>query len=167
MAGQACGDHTMRNGDAAFLQLGTEVYEMKGYRPEFRVIANNKMYEVDRNPEAATIGELWDIEGKVKRVSLSQGKDEPVGDFTEEAAAAFIKGLLKLRFVGYDEIQALRGDEAGFSLRIELNDGTSVLVRYYPEANVLIPGAHGTVKLKELVTTERLRIKDIVEGRAG
>ncbi|WP_020614918.1 hypothetical protein [Paenibacillus daejeonensis] len=90
MAGNACSNHTMRNGDATLLHPGTEIYEMRGYDPAFRVIAHNTMYQVDRNPQAETIGELWDIEDKVKRVSLSNGRDDPVGDFTEESAAAFI-----------------------------------------------------------------------------
>lgn len=110
---------------------------------------------------------LWDIEDKVTRVSLSNGRDAPVGNFTEEAAAAFIEGLVGLPYVGNNVISAKRQDEPGISLRIELNDGTSVHVSYYPQANVLSPGAHGTEELKELVTSERMRIKDIVEGRVS
>lgn len=32
----ACTDHVTENGDAAFLPIGTVVYELKGYKAQFR-----------------------------------------------------------------------------------------------------------------------------------
>ena len=42
----ACSDHQMRNGDAAYLEVGTEIHEINGYESSFRVIADGKVYEV-------------------------------------------------------------------------------------------------------------------------
>ena len=70
MDGNACSNHQMQNGDAAFLEVGTEVFEFIGYDSDFRVIANDMIYEVNENEKAQTIGDLYDIEGKVVGMSL-------------------------------------------------------------------------------------------------
>ncbi|MFB4162831.1 hypothetical protein ACE1TI_03090 [Alteribacillus sp. JSM 102045] len=70
MADNACSNHKMSNGDAAFLPVGIKIYKMKGYDPDFRVIAEDKVYQVEENPEARTIADLYDIEGKVDKISM-------------------------------------------------------------------------------------------------
>ena len=45
--GNAGVNHKTVNGDAAFLSPGTKLYEMKGYDPGFRIIANDNVYEVN------------------------------------------------------------------------------------------------------------------------
>ncbi len=37
----ACSDYVAKNGDAAFLPIDTDIYAMKSYKIEFRVIADN------------------------------------------------------------------------------------------------------------------------------
>ena len=58
MADHACSNHKLRNGDAAYLPKGTQIYEYKGYSPDFRVIAGNKVYQVHDNKKAKTISDL-------------------------------------------------------------------------------------------------------------
>ncbi|AQQ52597.1 hypothetical protein [Planococcus lenghuensis] len=58
MDGHACSDHQLRNGDAAFLSTGTDIYEVAEYDPDFRVLAGGKVYQVQENQQAATISEL-------------------------------------------------------------------------------------------------------------
>lgn len=156
----ACTDHKSKNGDAAYLPVGTAVYELKGYKPEYRVVANNKIYEVHNNPNAATIGELLDIENKVDKVSLESGYDgSPIGDFSAAASTEFIRELLPLAYVGFDEVYPRIKHETGYFLRVHLKDGTSFRMVYYPKANAFNPGAYGTETLKELIVSERTRIK--------
>lgn len=40
----ACTGHVAKNGDAAFLPIGTVIHALKGYKSEFRVVADNKIY---------------------------------------------------------------------------------------------------------------------------
>lgn len=46
----ACADHVTENGDAAYLPIGTVIYELKGYKSHYRVVANNKVYEAKKIP---------------------------------------------------------------------------------------------------------------------
>lgn len=47
--GHACSDHQMVHGDATYLPIGTQIYEHRDYKRDFRVIANNRLYEVREN----------------------------------------------------------------------------------------------------------------------
>ncbi|OAB44841.1 hypothetical protein [Paenibacillus glacialis] len=156
----ACTDHVEKNGDAAFLPIGTGIYAMKGYKKEFRVIANNKIYEVEDNPNAATMGDLLDINGRVEKVSLESGMDgSPIGDFSLEASSEFIQELLPLSHVGFNTVYEKTKHGNGIFLRVHLQDSTSFRIVYYPNANAFTAGAFGTERLKELIMTQRQQIK--------
>ncbi|SFF05475.1 hypothetical protein SAMN04487969_112128 [Paenibacillus algorifonticola] len=156
----ACTDYEEKDGDAAFLPIGTAIYAMKGYKPEFRVIANSKIYEVSDNPNAATLGQLFDIEGKVDKVGLESAQDgSPIGDFSAEASAQFIQELLPLQHVGFNQVYEKTKHESGIFLRVYLLDGTSFRLVYYPEGNGFTAGAFGTESLKTLIMEQRAHIK--------
>ncbi|QKS45948.1 hypothetical protein HUB94_16965 [Paenibacillus cellulosilyticus] len=158
-SGHACTDYRMNNGDAAFLPIGTPIYAMKGYRSSFRVIADNKLYQARTNPNARSMAELLDIEGKVTKIGLDSGYDgSAIGDFTPEASEQFVQLLLPLAYVGNDETYKKSVNESGVFLRVYLKDGTSFRMVFYPNANA-IGGAFGTEPLKTLIMAERQRIK--------
>lgn len=160
LSDHACTDHVSKNGDAAFLPIGTPIYEMQGYRSSYRVIADGKMYEVSRNPHAKTLGDLWDIKGKITTVSLASGMDgSTIGDFTPEASAIVAKELLPLAYVGFDEIYKNNDPEYGIFLRVHLKDGTSLGMVFYEKANAFTAGAYGTETLRMVIVSERTRIK--------
>jgi hypothetical protein len=156
----ACTDHVEKNGDAAFLPIGTVVFALQGYKSEFRVVANNKIYEVNDNSNAATMGELLDIDGKVEKISLESAEDgSPIGDFSKEASVEFIHELMTLPNVGFNAVYEKTKNEAGIFLRVHLQDGTSFRMVYYPKANGFTAGAFGTEKLKVLITSQREQVK--------
>ena len=156
----ACSDHVAKNGDAAFLPIGTYIYAMKGYKTEFRVIADNKIYEVSDNPNAATIGDLLDINGRVVKVSLESGMDgSPIGDFTMDASSELIQELLPLSHVSFNEVYEKTKHENSIFLRVHLQDSTSFRLVYYPKANAFTVGAFGTERLNEIIMTQRKQIK--------
>lgn len=158
--GHACTDHVSQNGDAAYLPAGTPVYAMKGYKSSYRVVAANKVYEAQRNPHAKTIGELWDIDGKIAKVSLESGMDgSPIGDFTPDASAVFAEELPGLENVGFDAIYKDNKPEYGIFLRVHLIDGTSFRMVFYEKANAFTAGAYGTEALRDVIVSERTRIK--------
>ncbi|MDT3425808.1 hypothetical protein J2Z22_001327 [Paenibacillus forsythiae] len=160
LSDNACTDHVTKNGDAAFLPAGTVIYALKGYKPEFRVAVNNKIYEVSENPNAATMGDLLDIEGKMEKVSLVSGKDgSQIGDFSEEASSEFIRDLLILKYVGFDAVYEQTKHENSVFLRVQLRDGTSLRLVYYPKGNGFSAGAFGTERLRTLIMSQRAQIK--------
>ncbi|GLX69654.1 hypothetical protein MU1_39990 [Paenibacillus glycanilyticus] len=151
----ACTDHVEKNGDASFLPIGTAVYALKGYKSEFRVVANNKIYEVKDNSKAATIGELYDIDGKVEKISLESSKDGSlIGDFSKEASEEFVYELLNLTNVGFNAVYEKTKHEAGIFLRVHLQDGTSFRMVYYPKANGFNAGAFGSEKIRKIIMSQ-------------
>lgn len=152
MDGNACSDHQMQNGDAAYLDKGTEVYAFNGYDSEFRVIANDVIYEVNENEEADTIGDLYDIEGKVVGISLRSYFDGSfIADLKEEHWPEFLDEYLALEYVGFDEIYDEIGNEDSTFLDIHLEDGTSLRIGYWTEANVVNPGAFASERMLEII----------------
>lgn len=153
MADKACTDHQMRNGDAAYLEVGTVIQEFKGYDADFRVIADGKVFQVSENDQAKTIGELYDIEGKITGMSVRSSYDGSfVMDLKEEHWQEFTEEFLALEYVGFDEIYKEIESEEGTFLDFHLADGSSVRINYWTEANVLNPGAHGTERMLEIIS---------------
>jgi hypothetical protein len=152
LADNACSDHKLKNGDSAFLPIGTEIYEIKGYRPDFRVLAGDKVYQVSEYKKAEIISELLDIKGKVAKMSIESDYDEShIADFTEQGTTAFIEDLLSLEYAGPDKVhKKIKGDNRVF-LRIHLKDGSSFNFVYWPVENILGLGAFGTEEMKEIV----------------
>ena len=68
-----------QDGDATYLNPGTQVYSVKGYSPQFRLATLEEgkatLYEADTNPFAKTGGDLLDIRGKVKAVDVLNDDD--------------------------------------------------------------------------------------------
>ncbi|MDG0792227.1 hypothetical protein OMP38_16150 [Cohnella ginsengisoli] len=156
----ACTDHQAKNGDAAFLPIGTAIYAMNDYKPSYRVMAGGKVYEAHSNPNAKTLGDLWDIDGKIAKVSLESGMDgSPIGDFAPEASAVFARDLPQLKLVGFDTIYKDNKPEYGIFLRVHLLDGTSFRMVFYEKANAFTAGAYGTEAMKTVIVGERTRIK--------
>lgn len=153
MADKACSDHKMRNGDAAFLAVGTKIHEFVGYKTDFRLIADGLVYQVEENHQAKTIADLYDIEGKVAGMSLRSSYDGSyVMDLKEDHSAKFIEEFLSLEYVGFDEVYSKIGnDEDRVFLDIHLTDGSSVEIVYWVEANVVNTGAFGSGKMQEIL----------------
>jgi len=152
LAGNACSNHQLKNGDAAFLSAGTEIYELIGYNPDFRVVADNKVYQVSQNKKAKVVSEFLDIEGKVAKLSLESTYDgRHLSDFTEQATAEFIEDLLAQEYLGIDQVyNNIKSDKRVF-LRIHLKDGSSFRIVYWIKENALNFGALGTEKMRDIV----------------
>ena len=155
LADHACSNHRMKNGDAAFLPIGTEIYELVGYKSDFRVVADNKVYQVSENKKAKSMAELLDIKGKVAKMSLESDYDgSHLLDFTEQETIAFVKDLRSLEYVGAEEVyKIIESDNRAF-LRIHLLDGSSFRMVYWLDENAFHLGAFGTKNMKEIVESK-------------
>lgn len=156
MSDDACKDFVMQSRDATFLPAGTPIYKLRDYDPSFRVYAEGRIFEVAENPNAKTIGDLYDIEGKVKSLDRVSGNDGSLmWSYDPEDTKAFVSDLLKLKYVGFDAIYTNNPPEYKTSLRLRLKDGTSLRLAYWPKANALTTGAYGTKRMLEIVQKKR------------
>jgi hypothetical protein len=72
-------EYKIKNGDAAFLEKGTVLYKIRGYKSEFRIAVkqNNKwrIYESAINPKAKKGDDLLDIRDKVAYIGINSETD--------------------------------------------------------------------------------------------
>ncbi|NGQ94977.1 hypothetical protein G3578_07230 [Brevibacillus sp. SYP-B805] len=162
MNGMVCPGYIMKNGDATQAEIGTPIYKVKGYSETFRIFVGDELFEVDDNPYAKVIGDLYDIQGKVSRISIESTADNaPLIDFPADAAQQFIEEYLQLTYVGFREIynnNKLSGDN--YFLRIWLHDHSSFLITYWADANVLTPGAYANEAIKKIMRGQIERLKN-------
>ena len=149
-------NHKTKNGDAAFLSPGTKLYEMKGYNPDFRIIANGKVYEVNEPGNAKKLGDFLDIDGKVESVwFLSNYDNSPLHPMSIEVSEEFIDEFLNLDYEPYHNIHTnITGDQTFIEFR--LKDGTSTITVFWIEGNVFSIGAFGSSRIQEIIETELL-----------
>lgn len=132
-----------QDGDATFLNPGTQVYAVKRYAPEFRLatIEGGKptLYEADTNP-AARIGEdLLDIRGKVMAIDILSEEDartvlSTIGD--EHVIVKFVDRVLDA------PVNQQNRDHDGprYFIGFRLVDGTSVVRGFWLESGELSRG---------------------------
>ncbi|MED1949757.1 hypothetical protein EDM59_30720 [Brevibacillus nitrificans] len=156
MSGMVCPGYKMKNGDATIEQVGTPIYSVKGYSEQFRLFIGDNLYEVNDNPHAKTIGDLYDIRGKVSKVTLESIEDNSyIKDFTKDASEQFVEELLKLKYVGFQEVYketGLNGNK--FFIRIYLSDNSSLLISYWSDENIITPGAITNEAFKTIVLSQ-------------
>ncbi|SFT25005.1 hypothetical protein [Paenibacillus sp. BC26] len=158
LSDHACENYMMQDGDATLLEIGTEIFEVKGYKQSYRLLAGGELYQVSENKAAVTIGDLYDIAGRIKNVQFVSGNDgSPLKDFTPEAVAAFAEEYVKLKVVDRMALAKQTKNLAGgnYSLRVILKDGSSFGMGYWIKFGVLSPGAYATEELKRLVEEQR------------
>lgn len=149
--GHAGINHKTKNGDASYLPKGTKLFAIKGYDPEFRLLADGKVYEASESETAETIGDFLDIEGKVQRVILQSEQDLSfVGAFSDEHAKEFVEELLLTPYEpNYEE---RKGKRVFFG--IELLDGTMTRSLYWPETDEVNYGGKVSEQMKEIFHAE-------------
>lgn len=72
-------DYLPQDGDAGYLAPGTEIHELEGYDPSFRVVVKTdgewRIYESDTAPGAESGRDLLDLEGKVRYIGVNSVRD--------------------------------------------------------------------------------------------
>src|SRR5579885_2133047 len=139
-----------KDGDAAFLDAGTKIYTMKGYRPTFRLAAWHNhvltLYEADTNPHARKGADLLDIDGKVRYIGIVSSQDgvTELGAIRDPKQVAALVALVLQAPVDQSH-QA--GNELYF-ITFHLIDGTAVTRAYWLDTGelargILLPTAFG------------------------
>ncbi|WP_045524609.1 hypothetical protein [Neobacillus niacini] len=161
MADNACSDHKMRNGDAAYLEKGTTVYAVRGYPSSFMVVANDKVYVADQKKDAKTIGDIYPIKDLVKDIHVESTDDgRRIHTFSPEAKEKFLNEWLLLAVTDHMEMYKEKAFEGNrIFLGIELKNGISFRELYWSDTNAFHRGAYGNKKIQEVINQELAFIK--------
>lgn len=161
MADNACSDHKMRNGDAAYLEKGTTVYAVRGYPSDLMVVANDKVYVADQKKDAKTIGDIYPIKDLVKDIHIESTDDgSRIHTFSLEAKEKFLNEWLLLEAIDPMEMykeEAFEGNR--IFLEIELNNGVSFRELYWSDTNAFHRGAYGNKMIQEVINQETALIE--------
>ena len=132
-----------QNGDATFLNPGTQVYMVKGYSPEFRLATiegdSPTLYEAGTNPSAKFGEDLLDIRGKVTAIDILNDDDQMTVLATineEPAVRRFVDAALEA------PVNQQHRDHDGprYFVGFRLADGTSVVRAFWLESGELSRG---------------------------
>lgn len=161
MADKACSNHKMKNGNAAYLEEGTIIYEIKGYPTSLIVAANDVVYVADTNKKAKTAGELYPMDKLVKNIYIQSTEDgKRIHTFSQSSKENFLDEFYKLKL---EDINGLidegKLDGTCTFLEIELNNGVSFRQLYWNDTNTFHNGAIGNDEIKEVINDEVSKLK--------
>jgi hypothetical protein len=161
MADNACSDHKVKNGDAAYLAKGTTVYAVKGYPSSLIVVGNDKVYVADQKIDAKTIGYIYPIKDLIKDIHIESTDDgSRIHTFSPEAKEKFLNEWLLLEVMDHMEMykeEAFEGNR--IFLEIELNNGVSFRELYWSDTNAFHRGAYGNKIIQEVINQETALIE--------
>jgi hypothetical protein len=137
-------DYKAKDGDAAYLQPGTPVYTVNGYRTDFLLATFEdgvvKLYEADRIPNARTGADLLDIDRKVAfiKITASDAATTELGRIDDPAQVeSFVTAVLQAPVTTGDP-----GRRTGEMYRVafHLHDGVVIRAAYWEDAGELDRG---------------------------
>jgi hypothetical protein len=118
------------DGDAAYLDVGTALHAVNGYRPTFRLAARRDgelvLFEAVENPRARTWADLLDLRGKVRWIGVNDGNNRPLAAIRDRRQVARLVDLLLGSRFGK---QVACADDGVF-LAFHLDDGTATTLAY-------------------------------------
>lgn len=132
-----------QDGDAAFLDVGTSVYAVKGYLATFRLAARYNgqltLFEADTNPQAKKGADLLDIGGKVRSIGINSAQNVKavLGAIRDAKVVTSVVDMVLAAPV--DQNRMSQGGTQYF-LVFYLQDGTAVSRVYNFDANELSRG---------------------------
>jgi hypothetical protein len=141
-----------QDGDAAYLEAGSPLYRVRGYRPSFRLAARQDgrlvLFEADTNPRARAGRDLLDLEGKVRRISINSRADgtTELGAITDSKQVA---AMVRMLLAGpVDQRVQPAGERPARLLAFHLRDGTATVRTYDPgdrrvQRGILVPRRFG------------------------
>jgi hypothetical protein len=161
MADNACSNHKMQNGDAAYLKEGTIIYEIKGYPASLIVAANDLVYVANTNNKAETVGELYPMDKLVKNIYIESTEDgKRMHTFPQSSKDKFLAAFYELKL---EDVQSLidigKLEGTRIFLEIELNNGVSFRQLYWVDSNTFHIGAIGNDEIQEVINYEVSNLK--------
>jgi hypothetical protein len=141
-----------QDGDAAYLEAGSPLYQVRGYRPSFRLAARQDgrlvVFEADANPRARVGRDLLDLDGKVRRIGINSRADgtTELGVIADPGQVAGMVGMLLAGPV--DQRIQPTAEQTRWLLAFHLRDGTATVRAYDPagrrvQRGILVPQRFG------------------------
>jgi len=134
------GQYKIKNGDAAFLPVNTEVYSVKGFTSDFCLAAYNSkrelvLYFADTIPNAKKGEDLFDIKGKVESISINS-------DITQKELVLItdpklIDKMADMIIKGSIEMKPKTSGSQRYYLKFNLKKGIILPFWYYTDDNKL------------------------------
>ena len=123
------------DGDAAYLDPGTPLHAVRGYRPSFRLAARRDgrpvLFEAVENPRARTWGDLLDLGGKVRRITVDDDNRRRLAVLGDRRQVARLVDLLLASPLGP---AGPCPDREHVVLGFTLEDGTATSLAYDPRS---------------------------------
>ncbi|OOE12472.1 hypothetical protein [Fictibacillus arsenicus] len=162
MADNACEGYEMKNNDATLLEEGTKIYAIKDIPPSLAVVAYNKdvlsasrVFVVDQNEKAETIGELYPIQGLVKGIHIESTLDgRRIHTFSPASKEAFLKEWLPLQLHDPKKLNDTWDENKTIFLEFELMNGITFRQRYNLDSKVFHAGAVGNEAVADIIEKE-------------
>jgi hypothetical protein len=141
-----------QDGDAAYLEAGSPLYQVRGYRPTFRLAARQDgrlvVFEADTNPGARVGRDLLDLDDKVHRISVNSHADATteLGAITDPKQVA---GMVRMLLAGpVDQRIEPTSEQTVWWLAFHLRDGTATVRAYdsaarHVQRGILVPRRFG------------------------
>ena len=160
MAGSACSNHRMKNGDATFLEEGTPIFEIKGYPPSFVVLADNEPFVVSQNKYAKKASELLPLDSLVKNIYFESLEDgSRIHTISQDSKDKFINSWYELQL---EDVEGLinEGKLEGTRvfLEFELNNGITFRMLYWADSNTFHSGVIGNDEIKDIIDDELSKV---------
>ncbi|WP_421383278.1 hypothetical protein ACOJQI_02635 [Bacillus salacetis] len=151
-------EYISQNGDAAFLEAGTPIHEVKGYPSDLMVEADGKLYIVDRNEAAETVADLYPAEGKIKDLYLRSTEDgSKLGSFTKKNTKAFLKDFFKQELIDTEALYRNGGTKGEMDfIEMELDNGAYIRLIYWKDSNAFSV-ARGNDRIAAIIEEEKAR----------
>lgn len=143
-------NYQIKNGDAARLKAGTQLYMFNGYQSSFRLIAQVGdqllLYEVDTNPSAKTGADLLDIANKVNTIDIVSDQDGKTVLGTIKNADMITSMVTQII---HAPVQQAAEGNIRYLLVFHLHDGTEMSRMYWLDTGelsrgIMLPSAFGT-----------------------
>jgi hypothetical protein len=133
--------YSQLDGSSAALPAGTPVFALKGYREDFRLVAETpfgwRIFESDGLNGAKVVGDALDIRGKVLAIAGERtdasGATAHLGEVSDPATVARLVDLVlaqPITFTG-NATHPGRNDPPTVQLTFQLSDGTSTVRSFY------------------------------------
>jgi hypothetical protein len=143
--------YRLRDGDAAFVPVGSPVFMVNGYRPSFRLAASHhgrlRLYEANAAVGARTGADLLDLAGKVRYLSVNSGRSE-LARIRDPARVAELVLQVLAAPVGP---AGGRAEDRYCFVVFNLTDRTAVRRAFFPGTGELAPGVFAPPAFTEAV----------------
>jgi len=146
--------YQIKNGDAAYLDKGTQIYSIRSYSPDFRLVAKVGtelyLFEADTSPDARKGADLLDIEGKVEYIGINN----PIDGKTELASikeTGLVSRLVKMVLEAPVDQTFQSGEGDQLFIAFHLNDGTTVVRSFWSDTGQLSRGILLPVEFRQAI----------------